>query len=246
MKALLTYISIFFCLWTYGSSNSVQQADSAYQAHNYELAIKIYSEIIATHQHSAALYFNLGNAYYKNNELGKAIWAYHKAKKINPKQKDIAFNLNFVSQLTKDKIEQNETGVTKWMANVFFGRSINFWAYVSFIVLLIATFFFYLFKITQSKNKRGIFLISSFSFGFLFLLCFSIAMAHKSHITNLSHGIIIDPVVKVRTAPNTEDAVAFELHEGAKFTYKQTQGEWQRIEVGNNEGWILKDKALLY
>lgn len=244
---LLVYVTISILSVAQITAQTLSiKADSAYQSQNYELAIQLYSQELAQHQQSAELFYNLGNSYFKNNEIGKAIWAYHKAKKINPQQKDIAFNLNYASILTKDKIEQNDTGISKWMAKVFFGRSINFWALFALGAICLSAVFFFLFKITMPKNKRGVYLVSSFSFGLLFILFLSLAIAHKAHITNLSHGIIIDPVVKVRTAPSEENAVAFELHEGAKFTYKQTQGDWQRIEVGNNEGWILKEKALLY
>ena len=117
---------------------------------------------------------------------------------------------------------------------------------MAFIFLTMSALFFYLFKISKEKNKRGVFLMISIAAVFLFLTSFTISVAHKTHISSLSHGIVIEPVAKVRTAPHQENAIAFELHEGAKFTYKETQGNWLRIEVGKEEGWINKETSLLY
>ena len=246
MKTLFLNFILLLSLSVLANQEGITQADSAYQAHNYELAINLYTQALASNEKSAPLYYNLGNAYFKNNELGKAIWAYQKAKKIDPQQKDISYNLNYVSNLTKDKIEQNETGISKWVAKVFFGRSINFWSILSIVFIVLTCLCFYIFKITIPKNRKGVFLIASFISGFLFISSITLALTHKGHITNISHGIIVDPVVKIRTAPSIEDGIAFELHEGAKFKYKETKGDWYRIVVGKNEGWILKEKALLY
>ena len=246
MKVIAIHVFILFGIQLFANEHTFHSADSAYQAHDYSLAINLYTQVLAESKHSAPLYYNLGNAYYKNNEIGKSIWAYQKANKIDPQQKDIAFNLNFVSNLTKDKIEQSNQGFSKWIAKVFYGRSINFWSYFAFICITLSCLFYYLFKITIPKNKRSVFLLISFSTITLFLICISFAIAHRVHITTLNNGIIIESTVKAHTAPSAENAVAFELHEGAKFTYKENQGNWYRIEVGKNEGWILKETSLLY
>ncbi len=246
MKVILLNIILLFCFAATADQSIIERADSAYEAHNYSLSIDLYTQVLADQKKSASIYYNLGNAYFKNNELGKSIWAYQKAKKIDPQQEDISFNLNYVSNLTKDKIEQNESGISKWMAKVFFGHSINFWAILAILFIVISALFFYLFKITIPKNRRGVYLITSVVAVFFSISTFTLAVLHKAHITQLTHGIITDSVVKVRTAPTKEDGIAFELHEGAKFTFKQTDGDWHRIKVGKNEGWILKEKALLY
>ena len=225
MRILFLNIILYFSLSAFADTPTIHLADSAYQNHDYTLAVNLYTQIIADHQYSAPLYYNLGNAYFKNNEIGKALWAYHKAKKIDPQQTDIAFNLNYVSSLTKDKIEQDETGIRKWIAKVFFGHGINFWAIIALICMVAAGLCFYLYKITIPKNRKGIYLIANFVSVFLFIAAFSLAIAHKAHITSITHGIITDPVVKVRTAPSTEDVISFELHEGAKFRYKTNAGQ---------------------
>lgn len=232
--------------FSFANVTILASADSAYQEHNYKEAINLYTQILSEQKTSASLYYNLGNAYFKNNELGKAIWSYHKAKKINLKQSDINYNLNFASHLTKDKINQNNTGVSKWIAKVFYGHGINFWPITAFIILLLSATGFFLYKVTILKNQRGVCLIFTTISACLFLASITIAIAHKKHITSIHSGIIIVPITKVRTAPSTEDVTTFELHEGAKFKFKQTSGDWYKIEVGKNEGWILKEEALLY
>lgn len=246
MRAILFITILLISPFSFSNISILDKADSAYQAHEYIEAINLYTQIISEQKQSASLYYNLGNAYFKNNELGKAIWAYQKAKKINPKNNDISYNLNFASSLTKDRIEQSSTGISKWVAKVFYGHDINFWSIIAFIILVTSVLAFYLYKITIPKNQRGVYLLISIISVSLFISTFTIAIAHKKHISTINSGIVIAPVTKVRTAPSTKDATAFELHEGAKFKFKQTKGDWYRIEVGKNEGWVLKEEALLY
>ena len=139
---------------SFGQAQLVK-GDSAYAAQNYELAIQTYTSILGNQFHSANLYYNLGNAYLKNNELGKAIWSYQKANKIKPGDADILYNLDYASNLTKDKIEQRSSGISKWMAKLFFGKSINYWAYFGIGFALLTCLFFYLYKVEAKKNIRA-------------------------------------------------------------------------------------------
>ena len=244
MRLLL--LSISFSLISLSSYAQMNQGDSAYSSQNFQEAINAYTQLIADNHHSAELYYNLGNAYYKNNEIGKSIWAYHKAKKINPSHPDIEYNLNFVSNLTKDKIEQSKMGISHWFTQVLFGRSINFWAWMSIIMSVLCVLFIYTFKNAIHRSFKTMYLIISIVCGVAIITCIGISIAHKNHITSIDHGIIINPVVKVFTAPGNDQNVSFELHEGAKFRILKTESDWVNIELGKNQGWVEKNSVLLY
>lgn len=246
MKTLILNIALLFTFYGFSHNSMLVKADSAYEAQDYAEAVSLYSEALANGNFSASIYYNLGNAFFKNNEIGEALWAYHKAKKINPKYADISFNLNYASSLTLDKIEQNETGVKKWIAKLFYGQNINFWAYLALVFITIASAFYYLYKTCKLGNKRRLLMAGWSASAFLCIVFLVLAFAQKRHVSQMSHGIITETVSEVRTAPNSQNSVAFELHEGAKFTFKQSTGDWYRITVGKNEGWIPNEDAMLY
>lgn len=230
---------------SFGQAQLVK-GDSAYAAQNYELAIQTYTSILGNQFHSANLYYNLGNAYLKNNELGKAIWSYQKANKIKPGDADILYNLDYASNLTKDKIEQRSSGISKWMAKLFFGKSINYWAYFGIGFALLTCLFFYLYKVEAKKNIRALYILFTGIGLVLMLSVIGIGLAQKNHIVSNTNAIIINPVVKVKTAPNETESIAFELHEGARVQLIKSEGDWINIEVNKNHGWVKKSDALLY
>ena len=78
------------------------------------------------------------------------------------------------------------------------------------------------------------------------ILCLAAGIAQKNHLTNVNNGIIVNPVVKVYTAPNSEENTSFELHEGAKFNILKTEGNWINISLNKNSGWVEKEDVLLY
>jgi uncharacterized protein HemY len=68
----------------------------------------LYESILKEGSTSYKLHYNLGNAYYKNNELGKAIYNYELANKLQPNNNDVKMNLKIANEKTIDKIESKE------------------------------------------------------------------------------------------------------------------------------------------
>jgi len=246
MRTILILFSTCLISQSTFGQNSLAKGDSAYAEQNYELAIQHYTTLLGENYNSANLYYNLGNAYYKTNEIGESIWAYQKAKKINANHKDIDFNLNFVSNLTKDKIEQSKTGLGHWFSKIAFGKSINFWAWLGLLFSLLTATFIYLSRAAILNSFKSLYLLTSLICLILMVTTITIGIIQYRHITTINHGIVINPVVKVFTAPNHDDQVSFELHEGAKFKLIKTKEDWVNIELNKNEGWVKKMDILLY
>ena len=83
----------------------VEQGNTAYNEGDYQKAISLYEQTLKMGQHSAALYFNLGNAYYRLNKVAQSIYYFEKAKQLNPKDEDIQINSAFAQNMTIDAIE---------------------------------------------------------------------------------------------------------------------------------------------
>jgi len=238
--------TLLLCHFSFSFEPTKSEADSAYLAGDFSTSINLYAQLINEYPQSALLYFKLGNSYFKNNETGKAIWAYNKAKKIMPNHEDINFNLNFVLASSQIEAKNRIFDFSDWMARFLFGRSINFWAYIAIISAILTAVFLYLAKTTRAKNKRRIFMVGSITCAIFVAIGMSIAIAHYTYLNTLNQGIIIESIVEVKTAPTENEPVTFEIKEGAKFELKEKQNDWYRIEIDNKEGWIKKSAALLF
>ncbi len=223
-------------------SAQMKQAESLYTANNYAEAIKVYESILKQGYESADLYYNLGNAYYKNNEVTKSILNYERAKLLAPGDEDIKFNLELVNQFTVDKIEPlPRPFFVKWWNSLIDANNSDGWARLSLICFIIALIGAsgYIFTSTVSLKRvsfiTGIVLlvISVFAFGF--------AGKQKSNITGHKSAIITTPTVTVKSSPDESGTDLFVIHEGLKVDIKEDLGNWYNIRLADgNSGWVKK------
>lgn len=222
------------------------QANSAYVAEDYETAIQKYMELVSNDFMSSDVYYNLGNAYYKSNEIGKSIWAYENAHKINPANEDINFNLQFVNDLTVDKISINKKGIGSWLNKNIFSFSPNFWFGVSIISGFIIAFLLYLFFTPTSHLTNNLSLLGIVIFGIVFLSATAFSIVQKNRITGQTKVVVIESSANVLTEPNDEANTSFQLHEGAQMNIKSKNSQWYEVELNGNTGWVSKNTVWVY
>src|ERR1700761_3639295 len=139
----LLYITLLFLLplLTFGDDGQnalVEKGNALYNKAKYAEALKAYQQVADAGYQSAALYFNMGNASYKNGDIPSALLYYQKAQKLSPGDEDINFNIRFVNQHTTDKIDEaSEFFLTRWWHAFILGFSVN-----ALTVISILGFFF--------------------------------------------------------------------------------------------------------
>lgn len=230
-------------------ANNLQlNAEKAYAAKDYKLAIENYEAIIKEGLVSYKLYYNLGNAYYKNKELGKAIYNYELAHKLSPTNQDIKNNLQIAADKTIDKIESKENffvGAIK--SGVVSALSETGWAWLSIISLIIALILFFIFYITQQLIIKRI----GFFAGFIFLICFTLSMilgyTAINDKSNIRFAIVLAKESKIYEEPIKATKSKFNLHEGTKVKVLESNTEWTNIKLENgNEGWLPTSELGLF
>ena len=245
MKQLLILIScIGLSFLAVGQDSTFDAGNKAYADGDFDLAIEKYHQIIGTDAMSANIFYNLGNAYFQKLELGKSIWAFEKAIKIQPDHSDARFNLSFANAKTVDEIDATGSPVQAWLKINLYRFGLNFWSTISIIMsILLAVVLYFFFTTQQAKIKN---LTMSSGFVVLALLVISIVLAslQKSQLMKVDSGIIITEVSTVKTSPNSEAETAFELHDGSKVKILRRDNGWTEIDVNGNVGWI--DKAELW
>ena len=80
------------------------EADSAYINNDFTNAAELYESILKNKGESADIYYNLGNSYYKNKNIAKAVLNYERALLMNPGDADIRFNLEMARSKTAKKV----------------------------------------------------------------------------------------------------------------------------------------------
>lgn len=221
---------------------SKSEADSSYIKGEYQKAIEIY-EALVEEGVSAEIYYNLGNSYYKSDNIGKAILNYERALLLEPGNKDIQANLAIARSKTVDKVEPlPELFFISWTKSIMNQASADGWAKwaITFFLLFLICAFLYVF------SKRILLKKICFSLGIVFLLftlaSHSFARHQKKVLLNRDTAVVLTPSVTIRSTPSESGTALFILHEGRKVTIKDSVGEWKEIMIEDGKvGWINSD-----
>lgn len=222
------------------ADNLFQQANDEYNKGLYAEAIEHYQQILDTRYESAELYYNLGNAYFKTNDIPSAILYYEKARKLNPNDEDIFFNLSVANTKIVDKIEPvPELFIWQWWRAIYNLFSADTWSNISIILFIM----FFVLLAFYLLSKLIIIRKAAFYSG-LIVLGFTIATFllsyQKFHILkNQKEAIVFSATITVKSSPNPNSVDLFVLHEGSKVKIIEKVGEWNEIKIANGSvGWL--------
>lgn len=241
MKKLLYILILLISISGFAQNTELfNQGKELYKNGKYQQAITAWMQILDKEEHSAELYFNLGNAQYKLNHIGPSIYYYEKALQLSPNDKDIKNNLAFAENARIDAIEPlPKTVFSKWYKGISGIFTFNGWAIlaVAFSIFFVALFLFYYFSFTERRKRL---LFASAMFAGLFLVA-SLTMAFLTYgdYTKKQPAIIFASEIEVKTEPSMGSNVAFTLHEGTKVQISAQDGNWFRITIADGkDGWI--------
>ncbi len=243
MKKILTIIILLlpFFLTAQESNDALwEKANNLYQSEEYQQAVSVYEQILASGEESSKLYFNLGNAYYKTGDVNQAILNYERAKVLNPQDEDITFNLRIANQFVVTKIEElPQPFFLRWRTSVINKYPADTWATISvaaFILFLslLGLFFF---------SRSAAFKRAGFWLGIAMLifsgLTFSFAGQQKKKINTRDHAIVFCPRVTVKSSPSETGTDLFLIYEGLKIQVTDSLSNWTEIRLADgNQGWL--------
>ncbi len=237
-KATVLLLLLFLPLS--GHAVTKAEADSAYIRGQYQQAIKDY-EMLLKQGASADLYYNLGNAYYRSENITRAVLNYERALLLSPGDRDIRFNLQIARAKTIDKIvPESEMFFFTWYRSLVNLMSVDAWAWTALIALalLIVLLLVYLFSERIWLRKVGFF--GGFVLLILFALSNLFAWQQKQDLLFRKGAIVISPSVTVKSTPAKNGTDLFILHEGTKVSITDgTMKGWMGIRIADGkEGWI--------
>lgn len=237
MKRIVLFLLCCCCLSA--KAVTIEEANLAYKNGEFANAATLYEQLLETGS-APELHYNLGNAYFKQNEIGKSILNYERALRLRSFYEDAKYNLSIARERIVDNVEDTQNSfLIVWTNSLINLLNSNVWAYISITCLVLAAVCFLLFAFSQRLTARKI----AFHLTWIaFVVCittgvFSGISYHR--YTERAAAIVMQGVATVKSAPDRSGTDLFILHEGTKVMIKDKLGDWNEIILPNGgRGWI--------
>jgi tetratricopeptide (TPR) repeat protein len=212
------------------------EAHKYYNEEKYDQAAPLYEKLIQSGIRNGAIYYNLGNSYFKMGMLGKAILSYRLAELHLPRDEDLKANLSYARQLTKDRIEEKQF-LPFLKEFCFWYSKLNLKELI--IVFLIAHGIFWIVAIIRTfwkKEHQNLILLINLVL--VVIIGCSLTLKIYNHIYNIE-GIVLTKEITVRSGNGTNNTALFQLHDGAEFKIIKQDKDWIKIELKDGKrGWV--------
>lgn len=219
-------------------------ANTAYINGDYAAAISAYEQILASGEHSAKLYYNLGNAYYKSDEIGRAILFYHRALRLQPGDEDIRHNLSVAEARTKDTIERIPSFfLAQWFDGVRHLMGSTAWSILSLVALVLMglALLAYLLGGRLSMRKAGFYAMLFALFVVVVTAWF--ALSARSEQLAENRAIVMSSSAAVKSSPDRAATDLFILHEGTEVEITNRHEGWCEVVIADGKkGWTESQK----
>lgn len=220
--------------------SSFNAGNSLYQEGKYEEAIEKYTRCITQGYVSGALYYDIGNCYFKLGRLGKTILYYRRAQKMIPHDPELMANLSYVMSMLEDKISPPRCSWLAKKINILpemfsLGKWLGFTLLVWLLIIGLALIAIFVPRLRRIYWRIFFILIIS-----LFAGLTSIGVLYSRQVSPAA--IILTQEVPVYYGPSEGDVEAFLLHEGTEVKLRKEQAGWYQIQLPDGKsGWLPGD-----
>ncbi len=221
-----------------------RKGNEAYEKGSFEEASSDYQKAEDLGVANARLYYNHGNALFRQHQLGLSILNYERARKLDPLDEDIQFNLRFAQSQVADKIPEPEPNLlTKLLWNVHASYSVRAGLWIAFG----------LFALAFAAVAAALFLTSFLRWlsiliavvASLTLAAFSPSLIYKIHQQEtMQYGIVLQPAVEMFSGPGENYQVLAKVHEGSRFEIVEQRGDWLSVKLANGKGGFVRTNQL--
>ena len=246
MKLKTHIISLVFILifaqqaFTQEQEEKFRQGAEYFSAGSFEKALEVWTSLYKTGYRSAELSYNIGNAYFKINNIPGSILYYERASLLKPADEDIKYNMQIARTLVVDRFEEiPELFFINWYNFMSLVLSSNTWARISIATFIMCLIFLSLYFYSSKYRLK----VLGFWFGLIMVLVslssLALTIRNKNLVYNSREAIIFSPLVNGKSSPDNSGTDLFLLHEGTKVTVEDEVGEWFEVRLSDgNKGWI--------
>lgn len=222
---------------------AVDAANQLYVAGHYSEAARIYEQEVARGVQDSAVYFNLGNAYFQQGEMGRAVLNLQRAAQLAPRDADIQANLDLARQQTAELFTTEPegpvavlAGITSWLTlNEVAMLLLGLWFLLGFLVLSYR-------EMTGPRARR--FTQTVALLVLVVMLLAGVSLASRSFLLQTSPpGVVVTPSVAISDGPGTGSVTGYNLNGGARVHVIEQQGDWLRLALPQTVGetWVPAD-----
>lgn len=222
---------------------AAREADSLYRADDYQAAAEAYEAVLAAGFASADLYYNLGNAYYRLDETGRAILNYERALRLKPSMSDAKENLALANARTTDRITTlPQLFIVRWWNSLTIVVTPSGWRIIWLVLLAIVATGIVLLRSgrTSTLRKAGLATtaVSLLSLLLTTALLISATRSYNAH----PYAIIVDQTVTLKASPDNKSIDKMILHEGTKVKVLDDLTGWYKVSIADGTtGWCQQN-----
>jgi tetratricopeptide (TPR) repeat protein len=226
-------------------SDTMSTANQLYETGQYSQAAQAYQQLVDQGFTDSALFYNLGNAYFKDGDYGGAIVNYRRAQLLAPRDADIAANLELARSQIVDQPE--ETGESSQGLVSAIGRWTQTWLTLNEVAIFaLGTWILFVFLlILFSNTRKGSPVHESLQYAMvvtvLALVMGLVGLGSRMYVENSQpEAVVVASDVDVTSGPGTQYVTEFALHNGAEARLLETRGNWARLMLADNalQGWV--------
>ncbi len=217
-----------------------EQGNTLYANGDYAGAAEAYESILGQGYSSGRLFYNLGNAYFKDGNIGRAVLNYERAAMLSPYDRDVEYNLAVVNGYVKDRIEPvPQFPVSRWVRQGRSALDSNGWAIVSLCMLALAVAGAIVFVVGERRRLRKAGFVGAVVSLLLCMVSLLFAARQKHELSDPTRGVVMAGSVAVKSSPGDDGNVLFSLHEGTVVEVLGEYGGWREIVIPDgNKGWV--------
>jgi tetratricopeptide (TPR) repeat protein len=209
------------------------EANRAYKNDQFQEAVDGYLKLIENGIENGHLYYNLGNAYYRLGDLGKAILFFERARLLLPRDDDLIFNLSHARNQTVDAVADAQT----FSLSDFLGLDSFNLCEVFLVFTIINGFFFFILGIRLYRKTEWSFYLSIFLVIVIGIGGCALALKWYQFASD-DRAVVLSDEVEVRAGPDPGDTALFKIHEGTIVHHERSEGDWVLLHLSKNKrGW---------
>ena len=216
-----------------------ERGNQSYIDGDYAAAVTAYQAIENRGYSSARLYYNMGNAYYKQGQIGRAILYYNRALVVSPSMDDARHNLEIAEAQTKDNIAVvPEFFLNRYMRTLRSTISCSAWSAMSVAFFGVMLLFLLIFLLGSRIKVRKVGFYGAVVSLLLFVVVTIFGVSARNSIIDRPAAIVMSSAISVKSSPDRAATDLFVLHEGTKAEVSSEVDGWSEITIADGKkGW---------
>ncbi|MBC8382704.1 MAG: tetratricopeptide repeat protein [Candidatus Cloacimonetes bacterium] len=242
MKKTICLLSILFLvpILILAKDYDISVGNNAYQEQNYQKAEEEYMKLVNEGVKNYELFYNLGNTYFKLNDIGNARLYYEKAAKFKPLDEELKENITMLLASIKDKEEVERSFLETILLKLYYTFSINLLGVFILLFFILMMLFIVLLIMSRSMVLKRLVKIFLVVFAVIFFIVVMTEVMRIRDFYSDNNAVILNEVVIAYSGPSEDFPQVFTIHEGLKVSIERFDNDWVLIKLpSGNGGWIV-------